>query len=80
MLWLKLSSEPLIFLYTIIFTINYTSLPQLLLEKVCLKESQLNQTECKHPENLAESLQKVSHCPLSVNDEPLAEYFKVPVV
>ena len=80
MLWLKLSSEPLIFLYTVIFTINYTSLPQLLLEKVCLKESQLNQTECKDPENLAESIQKVSHCPLSNNGKASAKYFKVPVL
>ena len=56
---LKLSSEPLIFLYTIIFTINYTCLPQLVLEKVCLKENQFNETDCKHPENLPDAIQKV---------------------
>lgn len=32
----RLTSEPLIFLYTVIFTINYTVLPQLVVKKICL--------------------------------------------
>ena len=55
----KLTCEPIIFLYAFIFAINYTSLPQLVLEKVCLQENHANQTECKHPEKLPDSLQEV---------------------
>jgi len=54
----RLSSEPLIFFYTIIFTINYTCLPQLVLEKVCLKENHGNTTTCKDLNNLSDDLQK----------------------
>ena len=55
----KLTCEPVIFLYAFIFAINYTSLPQLVLEKVCLQENRANQTECKHPEKLPDSVQEV---------------------
>ena len=57
----KLTSEPVIFLYTFIYAINYLTLPQLVLEKVCLKENPRNHTNCKHPEKLPDSIQKVSY-------------------
>ena len=57
----KLTSEPVIFLYTFIYAINYLTLPQLVLEKVCLKENPGNHTNCKHPEKLPDSIQKVSY-------------------
>ena len=56
----KVTSEPVIFLYTFIYAVNYLTLPQLILEKVCLKENPRNHTNCKHPEKLPDSVQKVS--------------------
>ena len=55
----RLSSEPFIFLYTIIFTINYTVLPQLVLEKCCLKQNGLNKTSCKDLNHVSDEIQKV---------------------
>jgi len=53
----RLSSEPLIFLYTIIFTINYTVIPQFLLQKLCLRSNH-NVSECKEVDNLPDQLHK----------------------
>ncbi|XP_065657857.1 proton-coupled folate transporter-like [Hydra vulgaris] len=51
-----LSSEPVLFLYTIIFTINYSILPQLVVHKLCLQT--LNKTECEKPETYPVTIQK----------------------
>nr|XP_004209021.2 proton-coupled folate transporter [Hydra vulgaris] len=51
-----LSSEPVIFLYTTIFTINYSILPQLVVHKLCLQI--FNKTECEKPETYPVTIQK----------------------
>ena len=57
--FMGITSEPVILLYGIVFMINYTVLPQLLLQKICLRENNSNFTLC-NGSNVSLHDQKVS--------------------
>uniref|UniRef100_A0A7M5X3V9 Proton-coupled folate transporter n=2 Tax=Clytia hemisphaerica TaxID=252671 RepID=A0A7M5X3V9_9CNID len=50
----RLSSEPLIFFYTVIYTINYTVLPQLVVRKTCHAHA-YNETLCSNEDFLSKN-------------------------
>lgn len=53
-----MTSEPVMFLYGVVFMINYTVLPQLLLHKLCLQHNANNFTVCNERNHTIEE-QKV---------------------